>query len=677
MTIAKDFASKAAVAFVAFAMIFSMFAPSAKAQSSEDLQAMINNLLAQIASLQSQVGQGGTSVASGVCPFTWTRDLNVGAQGADVMKLQQFLNANADTRVSASGAGSVGAETEFYGPATAAAVSKMQVMYRAEILSPAGLVNPTGYFGPSTRAKANALCVASTPVDGGTTDGGTTDGGTTDGGKVTLQGEASLDEYTADDADDDTVQEGASDVEVAVFTAKFADGDASISRLDVAFTKGTGDAWDAFDSVSLWVDGEMVAEHKASSKKDYLGDEDDGIIRFSGLDLVAMEDEDLEITVAVSLQDNLDSAELGEWTVTTESMRFFDADGVATTDDTLVDNETASFTIEVAGADDEIIVRENDNNPTAMTLELMDDKKSDWYNIFTFDIDTDDSTNDITLDDVDLTLTFANSSTTSGGGYAGLVNDIELVIDGTTIDDVSVVSGNTSGNNAVVLNFNVDGDVTIDAGDRVAAKLMVRFNSIAAQNEGATVVASVSGTDIDGEGADDVTGTGSDTGEVMTLRTSGLSIVQTNTTSSVVNNDTTVDNSYGKFTSTLEITAIGSKDLYVGKTTVRGASASSTAAITYAIEDENDVVVATGTANAVFTRVSGGSVSGNYTKISGNGGSAIFKLDVTSFNPVASGNYKVQIISVGFAESAATATDYETVAPDYDFDTESPEFIQS
>ena len=44
MTIAKDFASKAAVAFVAVAMMFSAFAPAAQAQSSEDLQKMINDL---------------------------------------------------------------------------------------------------------------------------------------------------------------------------------------------------------------------------------------------------------------------------------------------------------------------------------------------------------------------------------------------------------------------------------------------------------------------------------------------------------------------------------------------------------------------------------------------------------------------------------------------------------
>ena len=116
-----------------------MFAPAARAQSSEELQAMINTLLAQIAALQGQVGQGGTSVASGICPYTWTRDLNVGASGADVMKLQQFLNANADTRVAASGAGSVGAETEFYGPATAAAVSKFKLCTEQKSLHQQGL----------------------------------------------------------------------------------------------------------------------------------------------------------------------------------------------------------------------------------------------------------------------------------------------------------------------------------------------------------------------------------------------------------------------------------------------------------------------------------------------------------------------------------------------------------
>ncbi|MCA9360121.1 hypothetical protein KC850_03730, partial [Candidatus Kaiserbacteria bacterium] len=64
MTIAKDFAAKLAVAFVAAAMIFSAFAPAAKAQTTEELQQMINDLLAQVAALQSSTGQGATGVAS-------------------------------------------------------------------------------------------------------------------------------------------------------------------------------------------------------------------------------------------------------------------------------------------------------------------------------------------------------------------------------------------------------------------------------------------------------------------------------------------------------------------------------------------------------------------------------------------------------------------------------------
>jgi len=85
-------------------------------------------------------------------------DLAQGTSNAEVMRLQQFLNMDPDTRVAAAGSvGSAGMETQYYGPATAAAVSKFQVKYRAEVLTPNGLVNPTGYFGPSSRAKANAL----------------------------------------------------------------------------------------------------------------------------------------------------------------------------------------------------------------------------------------------------------------------------------------------------------------------------------------------------------------------------------------------------------------------------------------------------------------------------------------------------------------------------------------
>lgn len=95
---------------------------------------------------------------SSACPYTWTRNLQQGASGDDVKKLQQFLNSSSDTTVAASGAGSVGNESTFFGPATRAAVIKFQNKYAAEVLAPVGLSAGTGYFGASSRAKANSLC---------------------------------------------------------------------------------------------------------------------------------------------------------------------------------------------------------------------------------------------------------------------------------------------------------------------------------------------------------------------------------------------------------------------------------------------------------------------------------------------------------------------------------------
>ncbi|MEX0934132.1 MAG: hypothetical protein WD003_02685 [Candidatus Paceibacterota bacterium] len=118
------------------------------------------------ASLRGTAPSGTTTGGSGaaVCPFAWSRSLTTGDTGDDVMALQKFLNASSDTRVAASGVGSAGNETNYFGSLTAAAVAKFQNTHSSEVLAPLGLNAGTGYFGASSRAKANELCVA-----GGTT----------------------------------------------------------------------------------------------------------------------------------------------------------------------------------------------------------------------------------------------------------------------------------------------------------------------------------------------------------------------------------------------------------------------------------------------------------------------------------------------------------------------------
>lgn len=554
MTIAKDFASKAAIAFVAFAMIFSMFAPSAKAQSSEDLQAQINTLLAQIAALSATPATSAS--ASAVCPYTWTRDLKTGATGADVKMLQMFLNSNADTRVSATGAGSTGMETETFGPATAAAVSKFQVMHRADILTPAGLVNPTGFFGPSTRAKANASCASAPVVTPGEDDEDEEVSGD-------LQGEADLDGFEIEDADESDVEEGEEDAPVAEVSVEFTDGDASISRLDLAFNDSEGansDAWDVFSSFSLWVDGEMVAEASASDEDDYLGDEDEGVVRFAGLDIVGMEDEEVVITVAASINSNLEAAELGEWTMTASATRYFDADGVASTEDGApVTDDSATFNIEVEGAGDDLDLKSSTADIDATTLALDEDDTVE-HEVFVFKLDADDSDGDVTLEN--LTIDLALSSTTRN--LNEVVKNVMVMIDG---EEFSAEDFDGS-NDTEAVDFDINGDVTIDAEAEVEVTVVVEFEDMDGDStlQGVTLTASVDTADVDAEGKSGETvtiGGSNQDGDAHTLRSEGLvAEIDTITETEKVKSVGDTDRDYGVYVFKFDVTAFG-EDFYI------------------------------------------------------------------------------------------------------------------
>lgn len=91
---------------------------------------------------------------------SFTRDLSRGAHGDDVRALQVFLNA-AGFIVSANGAGSLGQETDYFGPATAAALARFQ---SAHNVSPA-----SGYLGPLTRAVIASLATGGAATNSPTT----------------------------------------------------------------------------------------------------------------------------------------------------------------------------------------------------------------------------------------------------------------------------------------------------------------------------------------------------------------------------------------------------------------------------------------------------------------------------------------------------------------------------
>lgn len=85
----------------------------------------------------------------------FTRDLKVGDRGPDVTSLQIFLNSDMYTRIVASGPGSPGEETDYFGPLTRLSVIRLQELHKTEILTPAGLLKGTGYVGKLTRTFLN------------------------------------------------------------------------------------------------------------------------------------------------------------------------------------------------------------------------------------------------------------------------------------------------------------------------------------------------------------------------------------------------------------------------------------------------------------------------------------------------------------------------------------------
>mgnify|MGYP002620763504 CR=1 FL=1 len=676
--------AKFAVAFVAVAMLVSLVAPAASAQTTEELQAMINDLLAQVAGLQGQLG-GTSSVGASVCPYTWTRSLNMGASGADVKALQQFLNADPETRVAASGVGSAGMETEYYGALTGAAVAKFQTKYRAEILTPLGLVNATTYFGPSTMAQANQLCVSapSTGDDMDDDDMMDDDDDMMDDDDDSLSGsEASLEDFDLKDGDDTELQEGQENAPVAEATFDVEDGDIRIQRVDVAVdytdsdngTNEDDEPWDVFETISLWVDGDMIAEMDVDDEDEWEEDEPnngDFRVRFTGLNQVFREGDEAEIVIGVTVANSTDINN-GEasWDI------FIPAEGIRGRDGAGVDQytgnnaETVDIDVQEAGADDELDVKASSNDPDSTTLQLEDDEKSDWLTIFIFDLDTDDSTNDVEVEELRVDLTVTDEDGTTINDSSTVVNDVRLVVDGEEFDDFTA---STSAGLAGEYTFDFDNnEFVIDAGDRQEVEVQVEFVALDGTgnaDEGTAIYAEVDGTNISAEGADDITAGGSSTGEEHTLRTSGviLDLVSTDETF-VENDDTTTADNEGTFELVFDVTAF-EQDVFIESTTDRSTT-TATEGVNF-IVTRNNAEVLTGAESA--------NIDSDADEVA-NGGSTYFRVDegeterftlTVEFDPATSGFNKVQLWALNFAETAGGALDTQRFTPPADFDTDS------
>jgi peptidoglycan hydrolase-like protein with peptidoglycan-binding domain len=103
---------------------------------------------------------GVTESVLGITSSPFLVNLTPGMSHPDVLRLQQYLNSTGHV-IAASGPGSPGQETLYYGPGTQRAVKSYQESYASQILTPVNLTSGSGLFLAGTRNHMNAKMAAS------------------------------------------------------------------------------------------------------------------------------------------------------------------------------------------------------------------------------------------------------------------------------------------------------------------------------------------------------------------------------------------------------------------------------------------------------------------------------------------------------------------------------------
>ncbi len=626
--------TKKLIAFVGLLAAVALFAPKgAQAATSAELEAQVQALLAQIASLQ-----GGASSAS--C-FGFTRALTVGSQGADVTALQNFLAAKGYFNVAATG---------YFGAITQASVSAWQAAN--------GVMPAAGYFGPISQAKYNSVC------GGVVVNPGTGSGDDDDDDFFSGDDEGSLENFDQmSNLSNEEVGEDEDDVEVLGVEFEADGADQMVERVTVVIDNPSDvaedDLGDFIQDVSLWLDGDELDRMDVEDAS-YDRGSDEYTFRFVGLKGIVQDGDSAELTVAVSGPSTVNSDTDGEgWDVEIPSngIRASSPNGVTETYDGV---GPEAFTVETfASANNvELHAKKSSDTPDEQTV-IGDDSDSFDADLLAFTLEAEGS-------DINVFSLKFNLATSSGADVDDLVNSLTLDCGGDQWDE------NVSGTTTVVFD---DLEISIDQDDSLDCTLSAEMNEIDGSDfaEGDTVSANldVAWTDAEdqsGEGLESGDLTGSANGETQTFRTSGAVLAIDDVSDEAIeNNDASTSDNQAEFTIVFTVEATD-EDLYVEKTTERGAhDGTPNSGVNYILEDATAGGSATTTGTVSASLTSTADTSGGYFFVP-DGETETFTLTVV-FDPALTSFYQLQLDSLNFANSEATPTDEQVAAPAEDFET--------
>lgn len=685
----KRIAAKLGAGVLTFAMVFALAGNVSAATLSQTQINAILDLLESFgasastisdvnAALNGQPTSGGSNTGA-ACSFSFTRDLNVGATGADVMDLQKFLNGQGFT-IAASGAGSPGNESTYYGSLTAAAVSDFQEAYRADILTPVGLTSGTGYFGAGSRAKARMICDAS----GNTGNNGDDDddNGSDDSG---LEGGAG----SIGDADflsalnNEEVGEDEADVEVAGLKIEANGSDIELRAVELNFDQvsASNDLEDYADEVSVWFNGKEIARLDADEFED-----DDNYNKTIALKRGAIirEDQTGELVVAVSGISNLDSADAGDtWNVSFPSVRFVDGQGAVITDSSTgdigeTDNDTTtdsderefSFNTFATAADVELKARLSDDSPDSTVVNVDQSSDTDNVQLLVFELEAEGS--DIEVKDLPITFTVTGATDVDA-----VINTAYLSIDGEEFSETV----STSAAAASITFDNVD--YTISEGETVEVVVWVDVNDLGSGfDEGDTIRAEFTASNRNAGDYEDETGenlsssdkTGTALGDDIAFYDTGISVsfVDSSTEKNVQdgnNNDSATMEIQFKVTAFDGTVYVADVATATTQSTIVAATGASGEGNIYRVTQGSTATVANLTDDLGYTLDGGASESANGNIKLDEGESTVITLTVarTSDNSGDEGFFRTYLEAIAWGTSdTANANGFNL----YDFDLE-------
>lgn len=693
----KKLSSAIVGASMAFSLVLAGVAAPAQAVSVEELQAQINALLAQLSSLQG----GSSSSSSAASCVQFNANLTLGSQGADVVNLQSMLEGKGFLTIPA------GVSKGYFGGLTKSALASYQAS--------AGIFPAVGYFGPITRAHFNGMpCGSSSTTSTSSDSSSSEDSSSDDGGFVASfegDGEASIENFDVEDPSDTDIEEGQQNAVIATFDFEVEEADVKLRRVDVAVeTQDSAvedDPWQVFDSISIWYDGEKLAEKAADDEDDWENEDYDNDsttdwrLRISGVNEVLMEG-DHEVEIRADIQDGLDGVDSGsqqEWDIFvpnqgTDGAEFLSPNGALESEGSNTDR--ASITLDEEGGDTELEVSLGSSNPDSTTIEVERDSNSDEVTVLTFDVKAEQGSVEINELQfvVDLVNGDGSAVTNATTTFTDIIDEIFVVGDGVSEDfeeasassEITDTDGDGTDDSRTTITFDLQDnneEIELDEEEEKTYEIQVRFNGQDNNyTQGTTVKIAARSSDVDAwdveSGRNDLVAAdknGSAIGDEHQLLEEGVNVEFVDSSAS------TQDNDSGQAVKTIfevkvAVSAFGDTFFIpFGATTTADVDG-----ITYSVEDPN-----TNDAHASFVssavvaeiltstadREDDGSGNDFYRIDSGDTETFTVRVELDSDSGAFTGAHRIQLNTIQFTdEVGGTTTPFEFL-PEEDYESDS------